>query len=62
MKEGEFGLGSHPAGIGFLRARKSHDAILRFLPTTPLSQEEKADIDAKLAELTLVLRSIGENV
>jgi hypothetical protein len=45
-----------------LEARKAHDAILRFLPLTPLSQEEKADIESTLNELAFVLRSLGENL
>ncbi len=43
-------------------ARKAYDAILRFLPQTFLSQEEKEQIDSKLTELKLVLRSLGEEV
>lgn len=43
-------------------ARKAYDAILRFLPHTFLSQEEKEQIDSKLTELKFVLRSLGEEV
>lgn len=45
-----------------LEARKAYDAILRFLPQTLLSQEEKEQIDSKLTELKSALRSIGEEV
>lgn len=43
-------------------ARKAYDAILRFLPQTFLSQEEKEQIDAKLTELKFALRSLGEEI
>ena len=43
-------------------ARKAYDAILRFLPQTFLSQEEKEEIDFKLMELKVALRSLGEDV
>ena len=43
-------------------ARKAYDAILRFLPRTFLSQEEKEQIDSKLAELKSALRCLGEEV
>ena len=43
-------------------ARKAYDAILRFLPQTFLSQDEKEQIDSKLMELRFALRSLGEHV
>lgn len=43
-------------------ARKAYDAILRFLPQTFLSQEEKEQIGFKLTELKFALRSLGEDV
>ncbi len=43
-------------------ARKAYDAVLRFLPQTFLSQDEKEQIDSKLAELKSALRSLGEEV
>jgi hypothetical protein len=45
-----------------LEARKAHDTILRFLPQTPLSQEEQGEVESKLAELKAILRRLGENV
>ena len=42
-------------------ARKAYDAVLHFLPQTPGPQEERAQIDSKIAELKFVLRSLGEN-
>lgn len=43
-------------------ARKAYDSILRFLPQTSLSQEEKEQIESKLTELKFALRSLGEQV
>ncbi len=43
-------------------ARKAYDAILRYLPQTFPSQEEKDQIDSKLTELKFALRSLGEEV
>ena len=43
-------------------ARKAYDAVLRFLPGTFLSQEEKEEIDSKLTELKFALRSLGDEV
>ena len=43
-------------------ARKAYDAVLRFLPQTFLSQEEKEEIDSKLTELKFALRSLGDEV
>jgi len=43
-------------------ARKAYDAVLQFLPTTFLSQEEKDEIDTKLSDLRFALRSLGEEV
>ena len=43
-------------------ARKAYDAILRFLPQTFLSQEEKEQIDSKLTELKFALRFLGDEV
>jgi hypothetical protein len=43
-------------------ARKAYDAILRFLPRTFLSPEEKEQIDSKLIDLKFVLRSLGDDV
>jgi hypothetical protein len=41
-------------------ARKAYDAILRFLPQTFLSEEEKEQIDSRLADLKFMLLSVGE--
>jgi hypothetical protein len=43
-------------------ARKACDTILRFLPQTPLSQEDEGQIHLKLAELKFELQSLGEEV
>lgn len=43
-------------------SRKAYDAILRFLPQAFLSQEEKEEIDSKVADLKFVLRSLGEEI
>jgi len=43
-------------------ARKAYDTILRFLPQTPLSQEDKEEINSKIAELKFVLRALGDDV
>ena len=42
-------------------ARKAYDAVLHFLPQTPVSQGEKEKIESKIAELKFVLRSLGED-
>jgi len=43
-------------------SRKAYDAVLHFLPQTPLSHEEKEQFGSKLAELKFALRSLGEEV
>ena len=45
-----------------LEARKAYDAILRFLPATLLSREEKEQIESGLTQLKSALRSLGEEV
>jgi hypothetical protein len=42
-------------------ARKAYDAILRFLPQTLISEDEKGEIDSRIAELRFVLHSLGED-
>jgi len=44
-----------------VEARKAYDAILRFLPQTSVSSEEKEQIDSQIAELKFVLASLGED-
>jgi len=44
-----------------VEARKAYDAILRFLPQSSVSSDEKEQIDSKIAELKFVLASLGED-
>jgi hypothetical protein len=44
-----------------VEARKAYDAILRFLPQTSLSHDEKEQIDSRVAELRFVLVCLGED-
>ena len=43
-------------------SRKAYDAVVRFLPQTLLSHEEKDEIDSKLTELKFLLQGLGEDV